>query len=315
MSRYAILGAGAMGSVFGGFLDRAGHEVTLLDVDDAHMSAVAAGGLAVEHPDGSGWTARPRASSDTAAVSATDAVIVLAKGHAARAAGTSIRHLATENVLVVTLMNGLGHDRVLAEVLPDAQVLPGTTTVGAELLAPGRVRMTAITASGGAVTYVGPPRAGAVDADLVERFTEDLTAAGLRTVFSADADRLIWTKLAMAAAMAPLTAVVGATVRDVWRDRAGRELVRAIFEEIVAVAAADGIALDGEAVWQHCVEVWDTDQGFLTSMAMDVQRNRPTEIDSFSVEIAARAAAHGMSAPYCALLGSIIGLTTRIHAN
>jgi 2-dehydropantoate 2-reductase len=307
--RFVVLGAGALGSVFGARLALAGHEVTLVDVNAAHMDAIGRDGLVVERPDGGpALHSRPRATTVGAEAGEADAVIVLTKGWATRDAAESIRGSVGPGTWVMTLMNGLGHDRVLGSVLGAERVLPGTTTVGAELLEPGRVRMSQVSADGSAITHLGPPRTAGGVPDGVVALAAVMTRAQLRTEAVADADTAIWTKLTMAASMAPLSAVVGRTIRDIWAQPSGRALLRDLFDEIVAVAAADGTVLDAEATWQHCASVWETDRGYLTSMAMDVREGRRTEIDSFSLELVRRAGEHGLDAPVSATIGRLVQL-------
>src|SRR3954468_18846932 len=98
--RIAILGAGAMGSVFGGRLALAGHDVTLVDVWREHMDAVARHGLTISSSSGETLRAPPRATSDGAELEPVDAVIVLAKGYATRDAALSIEHAVTADTWV-----------------------------------------------------------------------------------------------------------------------------------------------------------------------------------------------------------------------
>jgi 2-dehydropantoate 2-reductase len=129
----------------------------------------------------------------------------------------------------------------------------------------------------------------------------------------ADVDGLIWTKLAMAATMGPLSATMRCTITDVWNDEGARAVLRDLFVEVTDAAAAEGVELDVEAVWSHCAEVWEQHVGGYASMAVDVMAGRRTEIDSFSLEIARRAERHGASAPLSLALGRMIGAIERTY--
>lgn len=297
-----------MGSVFGGRLAMAGHDVTLVDPWDEHMAAVSRSGLVLELPDGSHLSSNPAATTDAVSVRPVDVVIVLTKGFATRAAAESIRGAVTPDTWVVTLQNGLGLDAVLAEVLASGRVVPGTTTVGAEMVEPGRSRMTPFTAEGRAVSHFGLPRGSVVAPEELLTVAELLTEAGLPTEVITDADEVIWTKLAMAATMAPLCTVLRCRIGAVWHSEVGRPLVRRIFDEIVAVAMAEGVELDVASVWEHCAKTWDGAPAHFPSMTVDAMNGRQTEIEFFSIEIARRAQLHGLSAPITATLGSLVTL-------
>ncbi len=296
--RVAILGAGAMGSVFGGHLALAGHDVTLVDIRRDHMEKVSRDGLIMRRPDGTSETIAVAATADPKSdVREVDLVVVLCKAFANQDAASSIAHAVTDSTLVATVQNGLGNDRALAEVLGPERVVPGTTTVGAEQYEPGVTTMSLSTADGTSITQFGPPRTEPAVTDNVRRVADALSAAGLPTKALDSADTVIWTKLAMAGPMGPVTAVLRRTVIDVWTDEHGRALIRSLFDETVAVAHALGIALDGEATWQHCLETFQGVGPHVTSMAADVLARRRTEIDAFCGEVARLGDQHGVPTP------------------
>lgn len=296
--RFAILGAGAMGSVFGGHLALAGHDVTLVDIRRDHMEKVSRDGLVMRDPDGGSQTIALSATAEPAtALGAVDAVIVLCKAFATADAARSIAHAVTGDTVVATVQNGLGNDLALAGVLGPEVVLPGTTTVGAEAYEPGVTIMNPATANRTSITHLGPPRVDGASLDGARALAATLTEAGLPSEALDSADVVIWTKLALAGPMGPVTSILRRTVADVANDEHGGALIRAIFDEIVAVAHALGIPLDGEATWQHSVETFEGAGPHTTSMAADVLAHRRTEIDAFCGEIARLGAQHDVPTP------------------
>ena len=295
--RVAILGAGAMGSVFGGHLALAGHDVTLVDIWAEHMEAVASGGLEMRTPDGAGTIVPMRAIHEPWRLEPVELVIVLTKSFAAGEAMRSITHAVTEGTWVVTVQNGLGNERRLAEVVGPERVVPGTTTVGAEQSCPGVTTMNLAAAARTSVTHLGPPRTVVGIPGEVDAIARALTEAGLPTKALDSADVVIWTKLALAGPMGPVTALLRRTVRDVVADEHSLALVVAMFDEIVAVAEAIGVPLDPEACWAHALETYRGAGPHTTSMAADVLAHRRTEIDAFCGEVACLGAEHGVPTP------------------
>ncbi len=304
--KIAVLGSGAMGSVFGGRLTQVGGEVTLVDPWREHMEAVASDGLVLEEPDGTGHLTRPSALHDPRELGPVDAVIVLTKGFATREAAESIAHAVGPETVVATLQNGLGLDEVLADVFTAEQVAAGTTTVGAEIVAPGRTRMTPATAAGEAVTHLSRPRGAGGTPETMARLVELLEVARLPTQVYDGIGAMVWTKLSMAASMAPMTAILDCKIGEVWGSEHGRVAIREIFDEIMAVAAAEGVELDVDEVWAHCATTWDNCPDHHTSMQFDLSRGRRTEIDTFSLEIARRAREHGIAAGAVELSGRLV---------
>ena len=303
-----------MGSVFGGHLGLAGHDVTLVDVWREHMDAVKADGLDLRRPDGTSVIVPLRAIHDPSLLEPVELVIVLTKTFAGAEALHSIEHALTDGTWVATVQNGLGNDRRLAEVIGPERVVPGTTTVGAEQSGPGVVTMSRATAARTSVTHLGPPRTGNPLPDGVKEVAATITAAGLPTEALDSADLVIWTKLALAGPMGPVTALLRRTVSDVAADEHAFALVRAMFEEIVAVAHATGVPLEEDAAWEHALKTFQEVGPHTTSMAADVLARRRTEIDAFCGEIARLGAEHGVPTPVNWVVGEALKAVEATYA-
>jgi len=303
----AVAGAGAMGSMFGGYLALAGHDVTLVDVDGEHLDAVRQHGLLLRHADGREDVVALAVTTDPEReLGPVDAVIVLCKGWANTAVATSIAHAVEPATWVATIQNGLGNDVALAAVLGAARVLPGTTTAGAHKPQPSVVDVSPITSSGQSITQLGPPRVDAKPAASIDTLTSALTDAGLPCELRNDADVVIWTKLAMAATAGPLTAALGTTVQGMIESPSAMRLLQTMFDEIIALAQAEGVVLDRQAVWDHAMATYRAVGPHLTSMAADVVNGRRSEIDSFCVELSRRGIAHGVPTPTHDVIGQLI---------
>lgn len=295
--RIGILGAGAMGSVFGGHLALAGHDVTLIDIRRDHMDLVRRNGLEMRTPTGESINVRLGAISDGAELQPVELVIVLCKSFATTDAAQSIAHAVGPDTWVATVQNGLGNDRQLGEVLGPERVIPGTTTVGAEQYEPGVTIMNPATANRTSITHLGPPRTEQAVPEGVRQVAQTLTDAGLPTEALDSADVVIWTKLALAGPMGPLTAVLRRTVRDVAQDETSLAVIQDMFDEIVSVANAAGVPLERESTWAHCLQTFSGAGPHVTSMAADVLGHRRTEIDSFCGEIARMGEELGVPTP------------------
>ncbi len=302
--RIAVMGAGAMGSAFGGYLALAGHDVTLVDVRRECVDAVNDRGLLLRLPGGEERQVALSAATDPSGLAHLDLVIVLTKAFATADAARSLKGVVGAATWVVTLQNGIGNDRALAAVLGAERVVGGTTTVGAEQTEPGTTTVAPSTASGDTVTYLGTPP-GAAGGE-VTRVAEVLTAAGLPAVVLPSAEEAVWTKVALAAPMASISAVLGWTVADVYRNPHTRQLLRTLFDEIMAVAAARRVLVDPDTVWGYCEHTWQTVGPHMTSMAVDVRRGRRTEIDALNLEVARLGEAAGVPAPANRSLGLLV---------
>jgi 2-dehydropantoate 2-reductase len=147
-----VVGAGGVGSVFGGRLAAAGHEVWLVHRRHEVVEALRRDGLHLEGTHGQHERIPLQATDATAEVGQVDLVLILTKSTDTRAAAEAAQCLLGEATLAVTLQNGLGNLEVMADILGPERVLLGMTYVGAAQMGPGSVRHTAT-----GQTFVGEP--------------------------------------------------------------------------------------------------------------------------------------------------------------
>jgi 2-dehydropantoate 2-reductase len=292
--RIAILGAGAIGATFGHLLHDHGHKVVLVDVWAEHVEAINAGGLAVE--GASGRSVRVPASTEIAAVSDAEAVLILVKTFAIDVAARSLLPVLGDKAIAVTVQNGIGNDVRLGRVLGERRVVQGSTTVGAQILGPGRIRVAPGTLAGESHTLLGRPRDPSA-AGAAERFAAALSESTLPATVVEDVHAVVWNKLAYAAVIGPLCATLGCTVADVLERSSALAVLRRGFEEVVEVGRAEGVKLDLEELWSGALATYASIGPHPPSLAVDFAQGRPTEIDSQLGEVRRRAAAAGRLTP------------------
>jgi 2-dehydropantoate 2-reductase len=286
-----VFGAGSLGSLVGGLLATA-HDVTLVG-RDPHVETVRTDGLRVSGVES--LETRPAATTDGSDASA-DLAVVTVKAHDTE---TAARTLATGDPgAVCSLQNGMGNEDVLATHL-DAPVLAGATTLGARLRAPGHVEWL-----GRGTVTVGPWRP-ADDAATAERVAEAFAAAGLDADATTDARSLLWEKLAVNAAINPVTALArvenGAVAEPPLSDLAETAAV-----EAAEVARADGASLSAAEARRDVETVARATARNRSSMHADVARGRRTEIDAINGYVVERAAALDRAVPANRTLAALI---------
>ncbi|MGU7772210.1 ketopantoate reductase family protein [Burkholderia sp. MR1-5-21] len=303
--RIAILGAGAMGSLFGGLLAEAGEDVTLIDVNDAHLAAIHRDGLRIENDRGDRRVSALRAVRPDAAALAHgepfDLLIVFTKSLHTRAALGGVRALLTPHTSVLTLQNGLGNVETLREFVPMERILVGVTTWPADVAGLGHVRshgdgVIRMMSADGATR---PVASAAADA---------LTRAGLTCTLDADVWASIWEKVAFNAALNTLCAVTGCTVDQLGARDDGPRLALAIAAETAAVACAKGIAVDAERIAAKVRHAIDAHRGHRPSMLQDVLAGRRTEIDAINGAVVAAARETGIAVPHTETLLGLVRL-------
>ena len=288
--RVLVVGTGAMASLFGARLARGGlAEVRLAGTWAAALEAIRQDGLTV-HEAGGRWSVPVGAASldELATAEAADLVLVLVKSHrTAGVAGHAARAVAPEG-LVLTLQNGLGNREVLARAAGAGRTAQGVTSVGASIVAPGHVRP-----GGPGVTALGAEPANPA---AVGRAAALLTAAGIRADVTDNLERLVWRKLAVNAAINPLSALFGVPNGALLEGPQWPDLLEEAAREVGAVAAARGIAL-GEDAAALAAEVARSTAANRSSMLQDMDRGAPTEIEAITGAVVAEARRLGVRVP------------------
>lgn len=302
--RIGILGAGAVGCAYGYLLQRGGQDVTLVDVWAEHVDRIRACGLEVE---GAGATSVVRidATTDPFELRVVEAVLVLVKAFANGAAGAALNAALDPGAIVVTLQNGIGNVEVLADSLGPERVIQGSTTVAAQVRGAGRVSVAAATLGGRSMTSLGRP-ASADHAPVCERLARALEHSALPAVVLDDVRAVVWRKLAMAAAIGPLCAILDCTVADVLERPPALDVLRRTFAEIVRVATAEGVALDAEELWSDALDTYRLIGPHPPSLAVDIERGRQSEIEAQLGEVVRRGQTAGIPTPAADVLTSVI---------
>lgn len=292
-----VIGAGAMGSLFGALLAEAGKTVTLLDVRREHVDAINANGLSIEKA-GARRIVPIQATTDPDRIGSTDLSIVFVKSpHTAAAAETAAR-LSGKTGLVLTLQNGMGNTDTLAEILEPSQIIAGTTSHGATFLGLGTIRH-----AGEGDTVIGPwATAGMTGA---EKVAEVFHQANIVTRVVVDVRTVLWEKLLINVGINAITALAGIKNGQILQLEWSRRLSREAVEEAVAVAHAQGIAIDGDPV-EKVFQVAAATGPNRSSMGQDVDNCRLTEIAAINGFIVRMAEKAGVPVPVNRTLTALV---------
>mgnify|MGYP003587486429 FL=1 len=293
-----IIGAGAMGGLFGALL--APHAaVSLLTTNQEHAAVMGGHGLTLVDLDGATRRVPVRVLTDPQDYGRrADLVLVCTKTRATAQAAATARDLLAADGLALTLQNGLGNLEQLVAAVGAQRAAAGVTSQAATLLAPGRVRHAG---SGPTVLGIPPGREEAITA-VAGLFTR----AGLETRISDDVDSLLWSKLIVNVGINALTALLRVPNGVLAQTPECDLLMARAVAEAVAVARALSIGLDGERQLERVREVCLRTADNRASMLQDILRGRPTEIDAINGAVVARGRAAGVDTPVNLLLTQLV---------
>jgi 2-dehydropantoate 2-reductase len=297
--KVVVVGAGAMGSLFGALLAEAGSQVWLYDVWVEHVQAINQNGLQLER-EGNTRAVNISATADPAQIGRADLVIIFVKSTQTRSAAQTARTLAGPDGAVMTLQNGMGNADVIAEVIAPDRILAGTTSHGATMLGAGRIRHAGIGA-----TTIGSWAATEAGQQRAKRLAEFFTAAGIETQAVVDVRSVVWNKLLINIGINAITALSGIKNGQILDLEITRELSRAAVEEAMRVAAARNVEINPDAV-NIVFKVAQATAVNRSSMGQDVDNRRQTEIAAINGFIVREARQLGLEAPVNHALTALI---------
>lgn len=289
--KIAVVGTGAMGSVYAGLLASAGHEVWAVDRWQEHVDAIRERGLRVEGASGD-RVVHLHATTDATEVGEADLVIIATKAMDVEAASESARVLAGSETLVLPIQNGLGSPDIAAAILGEERVAVGVVGgFGASVAEPGHVHH-----HGLELLRLGERKGPATPR--IEAIAQVWRAAGFNVQTYDDVDRLVWEKLICNVAFSGPCAVLGWTIGEVITDPSAWAVALRCGQEAFAVARALDISLDFDDAGAYVRDFGLRIPGARPSMLLDLVAGRRSEIDFINGAIPQAGREIGVATPF-----------------
>lgn len=236
--KYAIVGAGAIGSLIGSFLYAAGQEVWLISTFEAHIKAIKKKGLEVEI-DGNRGNLKINAEVNAIPVGKVDLAILTVKGPSTISAIESLKSLSDEHTVILTLQNGYGNVDLLKEHFRAEQIAYGCIKLGGRLIKPGYVIGKGKTGETG--IYFGSECA--LNSEKLVKLASHFRDGGIDSKYMDDIDKIVWQKIATNCANNTCTAITRLPL-DIWlKNQSAVDISFKIIKEVHEVARAKGIIL------------------------------------------------------------------------
>ncbi len=302
--KIAIIGAGAMGCLYGGKLSAADNEVWLLDIMQDHIDAVKENGLIMEEKTGDGDFAEVvfdslNATTNPSKAGQVDLAIIFVKSTVTASAIDSNKSVFGPQTIALTLQNGLGNIEAIGLGIGADRIIAGTTAHGATMLGNGRIRHAGI-----GKTVIGELDGN--ESDRIKKIIEVFNQAGLETELSHNVLGLLWDKLLVNVGINALTALSGLQNGKLLEYPELTEILELAVLEAKKVAEAKGIELNFKDPVQHAKDVCVATSENRSSMLQDILNKRRTEIDMINGAIVREGSALGLPSPVNAVLTNLV---------
>ena len=296
--KIVIIGAGAMGCLYGAYLSR-NHEVIMLDSFDKQVEAINQNGITVLEEDGREENFKNvKACISGEYKEAADLVVVFVKSTFTEDALRDNKKLFGDKTLVMTLQNGAGNDRKIAKYVNKKNIIIGTSKHNSVNMGGGKVRH-----SGSGETTIGSNLENNKNLDKIQAILEE---CGFKVEKTNDIQRVIWSKLFVNLSINTFTAITRSPIGSMIENKYAWDFAEKMICEAVDVAEADGTHFSYREVLNmvhHVCE--DAGKGY-SSMSQDVMNCRLTEIDAINGAIVEQAKLYNVKVHYNSLIVDLI---------
>lgn len=300
--KIAILGAGAMGSLYAAYLAPI-HHVTLLDSYKPQVEKINSDGITKIENDRSETNFPVNAVLSGTDIGIQNLVIVFVKGiHTYEAMKENLALLGPDTI-VMTLQNGAGNNRDIAQFVPKERIIVGTSSHNSVSMGLGRFYH-----SGCGPTNIGPDFPCEESMQDVKVVAAALEESGLNVNIIEDIQKVLWQKLLVNCGINALSTLMQCKIGEIFTNPFLWELCKKIVYECVMVAEADGTCFDRKEALQIVQHVCENDAEGYASMYQDRQNKRITEIDRINGVVAGLGREYGIYTPCNHML------VTQIHA-
>ncbi len=286
--KIAVLGAGAMGSIYGGRLSLY-NDVYMIDKKQEIVEKINADGLKLFEND-KDVVYRPEAMSDSKNLEEVDLVILFVKSLFSKAALEENRHIIGEHTYLMTLQNGAGHEDILSEFVPKERIIIGTTEDNGAVLDNAYVRR-----GGKGKTNIGmlvPDKEG-----MLQKVKESFDLCGFDTHIYDNIQQLIWDKLFTNVSLSALTGVLQVPIGFIASDEYAWNMTVILIKEALQVAKALGLTFDENEVIEKVRATSINSPDGKTSIYADLKAGRRTEVNTISGAVVRAGEKTGVDVP------------------
>jgi len=287
-----VLGAGSLGSVFGGFLAKNGHEVILFGREHC-INPVSSRGLYIEGIWGNHHITNIKGYSSLNKIIQTegrafDLTLLTVKSYDTKELINNYQQTFGHTHLTVSLQNGLGNLETIAEILGKDKAIGGRVIFGAELIEPGRVKVT---------VYADRVVLGSLDNGVPFKKVEDIARlfdnAGIPATATDDIQKALWGKVLYNGTLNALSCLMEVNYGKLIENVHTKSIMEDIIVEFFTLILKKDLQIDwkcaGEytnALFEHLIPA--TSDHF-SSMLQDIRSGKKTEIDSINGKVLAMA--------------------------
>jgi 2-dehydropantoate 2-reductase len=290
--RIAIVGAGAMGSVYAGLFAEAGYQISVVDLWQEHITAIGKTGLYLEGASGDRVIGGITAVHQIADLGSIDLYVIATKANGVGDAAAEIAKVMQPDSLVLTIQNGLGAGDRIAQYMPTDNVLLGVAEgFGASIKGPGHIHHNAMRQI----------RIGEMGGGMTDRLVwiESLwQAAGFKATAFADIHQLVWEKFICNVMCSAPSVAFDCTIGELFSDEDRRIVALGCMLEAYEIGLTKNIAFSFDDAVAYGVKFAADMPHASPSMRLDHLAGKRSEIDAINGMVPVLGREMGIKTPY-----------------
>lgn len=280
--KIVIVGAGAIGRIFGMYLSKQNHEILFVEKQEQVVEAInnqGIGLMAYGAEDTDALTYTPASAVvDPTTIQGCDFVLLTVKSFDTLQAIRSVAHLVSENSPILSLQTGLGNLEIMEKVVGRESIIGGFTFMAGTSLAPGVVRH-----GGVGKTYIG--ELTDKDSERIKKISDALNESGLTCDLCRRIIGRLWCKVIVYSAINPLSSILRVKNGQLLDHMESVELMKRLIDEGVNVAEAHAIDLVYPNLYDLLFDACKNTRDNLSSMLQDIINGHRTEIEALNETI------------------------------
>ncbi|MBW2544487.1 MAG: 2-dehydropantoate 2-reductase [Deltaproteobacteria bacterium] len=292
--KIAIVGIGGVGGYYGGLLAKhyAGDEnvEVVFIARGPHLEAIKTDGLQVMSAAAGNFTARPDlATDDPSDCGIFDIILLCVKGYDLMESARLLAPNTGENTIVISVLNGVDNAEKLKSVLDKGRIWNGCVYIGSHIVRPGVCRQS----GGSCKMFFGSETNDETDGTRIENIFRE---AGIDAQYRTDINKIAWEKYLFVSPLANATTFLNTTIGGLLENREGMELMNNLLEELLALAGAYGVDFPEDIKESTIEKARVFPYEAKTSLQMDFEKGKRTEIETFVEFIVREAGRLGLPA-------------------
>ena len=298
--KIAVIGAGAMGSIYASFLAKKNYEVIAIDLWEDHLDAIRTNGLRVSGFSGDNTVKNIKASNKVEDAKDCELFIIATKADGVGSVASKLSNIISDSSLILTIQNGLGAGERIASYMPSKNILLGVAQgFGASMIGPGHAHhnnmsMIRIGEMNGGIT----PR--------LEKLVKIWCDAGFNAKSFEDIEQLIWEKFICNVAWSGSCSIFKKTLGEVMSNEHMYNIAKGCALEAKKMGDLKNVNFTFDDTVNYITEFGKKLLNSKPSMLQDVEAKRLSEIDAINGMVVTLGIENNIDTPFNTAVTSII---------